>query len=142
MLGRRICGRAIPSNQRQFQIPQILSKRRQGFGGGIEAGGLSTTSGFCAQKHADVAGGDSPPNLEASVGLLRDTTLTLPMTASPHSTSTAYQALFRWLLLDPVAGLCNGNDPDWRRDICGTEESCVGVVVGEILIDAPERVLG
>ena len=25
------------------------------------------------------------------------------------------QALFRWLLLDPVAALCNGNDPEWRR---------------------------
>jgi hypothetical protein len=51
-------------------------------------------------------------------------------------------ALFRWLLLDPVAALCNGNDPEWRRYICGTEERCIGLVIGEILIDAPERVLG
>jgi hypothetical protein len=52
------------------------------------------------------------------------------------------QALFRWLLLDPVAALCNGNHPEWRRYICGTEERCIGLVIGEILIDAPERVLG
>src|SRR5258708_680197 len=51
-------------------------------------------------------------------------------------------ALFRWLLLDSVAALCNGNDPEWRRYICGTEERCIGLVIGEILIDAPERVLG
>jgi hypothetical protein len=54
----------------------------------------------------------------------------------------AFPALFRWLFLDPVAALCNGNDPDWRRYICGTEERCIGLVIGEILIDAPERVLG
>lgn len=65
--------------------------------------------------------------------------LTLIMIASPHSTSTA---LFRGLLVDPVAALCNGNDPDWRRYICGTEERCIGLVIGEILINAPERVLG
>jgi hypothetical protein len=64
---------------------------------------------------------------------------TLIMIASPHSTSTA---LFRGLLLDPVAALCNGNDPDWRRYICGTEERCIGLVIGEILINAPERFLG
>jgi hypothetical protein len=68
-------------------------------------------------------------------------TLTLIMTAPPHSTSTAYRSLFRWLL-NSVAGLCNGNDPDWRCYICGTEERCIGLVIGEILIDAPERVLG
>jgi hypothetical protein len=63
---------------------------------------------------------------------------------SPHSNfdQACSQALFRWLLLDPVAALCNGNDPDWRRYICGTEERCIGLVIGEILIDAPERVLG
>ena len=52
------------------------------------------------------------------------------------------QALFRWLLLDPIAAFCNGNDLDWRRSICRTEERCIGLVIGEILIDAPERVLG
>src|SRR6185312_14069055 len=52
------------------------------------------------------------------------------------------QALFRWLLLDPVAAICNGNDPEWCRYICGTEERCVGQVIGEILIDATQRVLG
>jgi hypothetical protein len=52
------------------------------------------------------------------------------------------EALFHRLLLDPVAALCNGNDPDWRRYICGTEERCIGLVIGEILINAPERVLG
>jgi hypothetical protein len=51
-------------------------------------------------------------------------------------------ALFRWLLLDPVTALCNGNDPEWRRDICRTEERCIGLVIGHILIDAPERVFG
>jgi hypothetical protein len=45
------------------------------------------------------------------------------------------------LLLDPVAALCHGNDPDWRRYICGTEERWIGLVIGEILIDATERVL-
>jgi len=54
----------------------------------------------------------------------------------------ARRALFRRLLLDPVAALCNGNDPDWRRYICGTEERRIGLVIGEILINAPERVLG
>jgi hypothetical protein len=53
-----------------------------------------------------------------------------------------HKALFRRLLLDPVAALCNGNDPDWRRDICGAEQRYIGLVIGEILIDAPERVLG
>src|SRR5262249_56178337 len=52
------------------------------------------------------------------------------------------QALFRGLLLNPVAALCNGNDPEWRRYICGTEERCIRLVIGEILIDATERVLG
>jgi hypothetical protein len=28
---------------------------------------------------------------------------------------------FGWLLFDPIAALCNGNDPDWRRYICGAE---------------------
>jgi hypothetical protein len=51
-------------------------------------------------------------------------------------------ALFRRLLLDPIAALCKGNDPEWRRYICGIEERCIGLVIGEILIDAPERVLG
>ena len=51
-------------------------------------------------------------------------------------------ALFRWLLLDPVAAPCDGNDPEWRRHIWGTVERCIGLVIGEILIDAPERVLG
>src|SRR5262249_21221558 len=34
----------------------------------------------------------------------------------------ARSAVGSWHLLDPVAALCNGNDPDWRRDSCGTEE--------------------
>jgi hypothetical protein len=52
------------------------------------------------------------------------------------------EALFRGLLLDPVAALCDGNDPEWRRYISGAEERCIGLVIGEILIDAPERVVG
>src|SRR5262249_34863799 len=39
-------------------------------------------------------------------------------------------ALFRWVLLDPVAALCNGNDPKWRRYIWGTVERCIGLVIG------------
>jgi hypothetical protein len=50
--------------------------------------------------------------------------------------------LFRWLLPDPVTALCNGNDPEWCRYICGTEVRCIGLVIGQILIDAPERVRG
>src|SRR5260221_7648123 len=30
------------------------------------------------------------------------------------------QALFRWFFLDPVAALCNRNDPEWRRYVSGT----------------------
>jgi hypothetical protein len=52
------------------------------------------------------------------------------------------QALFRWLLLDPVAALSNGNDPEWRRYPRGTEERYIRLVIREILIDATERVLG
>src|SRR5258706_6752819 len=50
--------------------------------------------------------------------------------------------LFSWPFLDPVAALCNGDDPDWRGCICGVEARYVGLVIGEILIDPPERVLG
>ena len=50
--------------------------------------------------------------------------------------------LFSWPFFDPVAALCNGDDPDWRRYICGAEARYIGLVIGEILIDAPERVLG
>src|SRR5258707_14176114 len=59
-----------------------------------------------------------------------------------HLSVYSSQALFHSLLLDPVAALCNGNDPDWRRYICGAEARYIGLVIGEILIDAPERVLG
>jgi hypothetical protein len=50
--------------------------------------------------------------------------------------------LFRWLLCDHVTALCNGNDPEWCRYICGTEARCIGLVIGQILIDALERVRG
>ena len=59
-----------------------------------------------------------------------------------HCQSIFAGDLFSRLLLDPVAGLCNGNGPQRRRYICGAEERCIGLVIGEILIDAPERVLG
>jgi hypothetical protein len=44
--------------------------------------------------------------------------------------------------LDPVAALGNGNDPNGRGHICGTEERYIRLVIREILIDAPEGVLG
>jgi NAD(P)-dependent dehydrogenase (short-subunit alcohol dehydrogenase family) len=47
--------------------------------------------------------------------------------------------LFRGLLFDHIASLCHGYDPDWCRGIRGAEERYVGLVIGEILIDAPER---
>jgi len=59
----------------------------------------------------------------------------------PFRKAGAPTALFRWLLPDPVAALGNGNDPDWRRYIRGTEKRCIGLVIGEVLIDPPQRVL-
>jgi hypothetical protein len=64
------------------------------------------------------------------------------LAAADRSASTSEQALFRWLLPDPVAALCNGNDPDWRRYIYGAKERRIWQIIGEILINVPERVLG
>lgn len=52
------------------------------------------------------------------------------------------EALFHRLFPEPVAGLCNGNDPYWRGYVSGTEERYKGLFIGDILTDAPERVLG
>ena len=48
---------------------------------------------------------------------------------SMHLSVYSSQALFHSLLRDPVAALCNGNDPDWRRHICGTEQRYIGLVI-------------
>src|SRR5262245_26481029 len=111
-------------------------------------GGAKVASGYFTIKNAgdspdrlvlvtaEIAGRTGIHQMSMSDGMMqmREVTegLLVPANGSVALDPGTYlgsQALFRGRLLDPVAALCNGNDPQWRRYICGTEERCIRLVI-------------